>query len=253
MAQIEEKLWVIAQVSIQTVSLMVLSPIFWLTIWFTYRYYARYEWDKASARRLALASSLEGIGAGFLVIWLTTLLGLVICPSVALYFMGPVSMVLSLLRPRFLCLSYGAGAVILLSKLIGAEVDAVGISCLVALLHLAEGLLVVLFGGNHTVTIYRQKRGRIQAGSGIYRFWPVPVCLLILVLEKESGAVDMPRWWPLLSIDSVSAFKVCGLLPLAVTLGYSDLSGRRQEVKKRRRLNGALILCYATVLLGISL
>ena len=253
MTQIDGKLWVIAQLSMKAVGLMMVSPVFWLTIWFTYRYYLKYEWDKTSAGHLALVSSLEGIGAGFLVICLTACLGLVIQPSIALYCMGPVSMLLSLWRPRFLCMSYGAGIIIAFFEIVHIPVDVIGITCLVAALHMAEGVLVLLFGGNHTVTIYRQSRKKLLAGSGIYRFWPVPVCLLILLTGEMDAGIHMPTWWPLLLDGSSSAANLCGLLPIAVTLGYSDLSGRSQEVKRRQLKNGILIVLYAILLLGISL
>ncbi len=247
------KLWMMTQISIKTVAFTVMSPIFWLTLWFTYRYYIQYEWDKASAGQLALASSLEGIAAGILVIWLTAVLGLVIKPGLTLYIMGPAAMMLSLLRPRFLCLSYGAGIILLLCTLLHIPVDVLGIGGLVAILHLAEGILVLLFGGSHTVITYRQNKGEIKAGSGIYRFWPVPVCIMIAVQGGEISYLNMPEWWPLLSASAVSKAGVLGMLPLAVSLGYSDLTGKAKEVNKRRVNNSILIICYALILLGLCL
>ncbi len=251
--QLDLKLWMIAQISIKTVGLTVLSPIFWLTLWFTYRYYVKYEWDKASAGHIALASSLEGVGAGIFVIWLTAVLGLVIKPGFVLYMMGPIAMLLSLLRPRFLCLSYGAGVTLVLCTLLRIPVDVLGISGLVAILHLAEGILVLLFGGQYTVTMYRRNQGEIIAGRGIYRFWPVPICLMIAVQAGEVSFLNMPDWWPLLVASAVSKGEALGLLPLAVSLGYSDLSGRVRDINKRRVHNGILIICYAVVLLGLCL
>ena len=182
-----------------------------------------------------------------------------------------------------------------MSLLIQIPVDIVGIAGLVGMLHLAEGLLVLLVGGNHTVPIYQSKyggksreeargcagksaksgrwpterSGRIHRSSGIYRFWPVPICLLIAVTQGEVGAVTMPEWWPLLTSAEqqlglslglkagveagMSTAQSLGLLPLAVTLGYSDLSGQDCEVKRRRWINGCLILLYALALLGLCL
>lgn len=252
----EEKLWLIGQLSLQTMGIMMASPLFWLTIWFTYRYYRQYEWDKASAKRLALASSLEGIGAGLLVIWLIALLGLTVKPSLALVCIGPISMLLSLWRPRFFCMAYGAGITIACFWIMHWPVDAAGIISLVAILHMAEGVLVLLFGGGHTVTIYRQRQKKLLPSPGIYRFWPVPICLMIAAGGAESfsavSSIKMPDWWPLLPLTE-EGLAVCGLLPLAVTLGYSDLSNRLHEVRRRRFLNGALILGYALILLILSL
>lgn len=247
----EQKLWLIGQLSLKTMGVMIASPLFWLTIWFTYRYYRQYEWDKASAGRLALASSLEGIGAGFFVIWLIALLGLTSQPGPALICLGPVSMLLSLYRPRFLCMAYGAGLTVAFFWIMGWPVDAAGITSLVAVLHLAEGLLVLLLGGRHTVTIYQQNHQRLLPRRGIYRFWPVPVCLMIIISTGDAS-LTMPDWWPLLPMNT-GPESICGLLPLAVTLGYSDLSSGKQEVRKRRVQNGILILSYAAILLCMSL
>ena len=168
-----QPLWLILQLSVQTITMVAVNPLFWLTLWFAYRYYRQYEWDKASARRLALASFWEGLLAGLFVVWLVAGLGIMTIPSPALYCMGPVSMLLSLIRPRFLCMAYGAGITLGLGRVLGLPVDAPGIMALVAILHLAEGLLVLLFGGRHTVTIYQQRQRRLVPVSGIYRFWPV--------------------------------------------------------------------------------
>ena len=245
-----EQLWRVAQISARTVSLLVISPVFWLTLWVTYCYYKKYEWKEAGARRLALASSIEGLFAGFFVIWLTTFLGLTVKPGPELYWMGPAAMGLSMVRSRFLCLSYGAGIVFMIGQLLGKPVDIVGVCGLVGLLHLAEGLLVLCVGGKHTVPIYCSKRTGFEKGSGIYRFWPVPICLLIAV-EEGGSLLTMPRWWPLLS--TIQTIRSLGLLPLAVTLGYSDWAGKIEEVEIRRRLKGSLILIYAILLLGLSI
>ena len=248
----EDTLWLIVKLSLTTVGIMAMSPIFWLTLWFTYRYYLKYEWDKASARQQALASSIEGIGAGFLVIWLISWLGLVVQPSMALICMGPVSMVLSLWKPRFLCMSYGAGLTAAIFWLLGKPVDGAGIASVVAILHLAEGLLVFIFGSQHTTKVYQQSRCQLQAASGIYRFWPVPVCLLI-VIAPGKGGLRMPDWWPLLPLNDWSAENLCGLLPLVVTLGYSDRFARATEAQNRCLQNGLLIIGYALILLLLSL
>ena len=250
-----QPLWLILQLSVQTITMVAVNPLFWLTLWFAYRYYRQYEWDKASARRLALASFWEGLLAGLFVVWLVAGLGIRTIPSPALYCMGPVSMLLSLIRPRFLCMAYGAGITLGLGRVLGLPVDAPGIMALVAILHLAEGLLVLLFGGRHTVTIYQQRQRRLVPVSGIYRFWPVPVCLLISGKQwLDLAQLSMPGWWPLLkTAPDAMQQAVLGLLPIAVTLGYSDLSGEKEQVKRRHLQNGILIALYALLLLGISL
>ena len=252
-----EQLGICMGISFRTMGITVISPLFWLTLWFTYRFYLQYEWDKASAIRLALASSLEGIVAGFFIIYLTTVLGFVIRPGIVLYFMGPMAMLLSLWRSRFLCLSYGAGILLVLCTLLHVPVDCVGICGLVGILHLAEGVLVLLVGGRYTTTIYQCDGGKMVEERGIYRFWPIPVGLLVAWQMGTGNWIEMPQWWPLLQdAQDLSILKEVdcqgfGLLPLAASLGYSDRTGIKWNVKKRRIWNGGLILGYATILLGM--
>lgn len=238
-------------VSIKTMGITVINPLFWLTLWFTYRYYLKYEWDKASAEHLALVSLFEGLGAGFLTICLTAIFGLTLRPGPALFLMGPLAMLFSIVHPRFLCLSYGAGIALVLCTLCGISVDEVGICGVVGILHLAEGILVLLFAGQHTVSIYGHSRGKMTMRSGIYRFWPVPVGLLVVLQSGDGYWINMPKWWPILSLGSEITGGVLGLIPLAVSLGYSDLSGKQLDVKKRRFRNGMLIIGYALILLGL--
>ena len=251
--QLIEKLVGLVGISLKTMGITVISPLFWLTLWFTYRFYLQYEWDKASAGYLALASSLEGLCAGFFAIYLTAVFGLSIQPGIELYLMGPCSMLFSVLCPRFLCLSYGAGVILVLCTLCHVSVDSVGICALVGILHLVEGMLVLFAGGRHTVAIYGNRRGKITEKSGIYRFWPVPVGLLVALQGEEGNWMNMPQWWPLLETKAEMAYKALGLIPLAVSLGYSDMSGIKGDVKRRRIYNGGLIIGYAIILLGICI
>lgn len=241
----------IIQACLQSIGLMVSSPVYWITLWITYRYYLQYEWDKASAKKIALASFAEGLTAGIGTVCLMLGLGLTIKPGIALLGAGPLSMLLSLIRPRFFCMAYGAGAALCLCWLLGIATDSAGILSLVAVLHLTEGLLVIFCGGRHTVSIYRQRKNRLYQESGIYRFWPVPICLLMLV-SIQSGTQAMPDWWPLLSPEA-GPFCVYGLFPLTVTLGYSDLSEAAYGVKRQQIRNGFCMLLYALILLGLGL
>ena len=249
--QLSNQLWMLVGVTIRTMGITVISPLFWMTLWFAYRYYLQYEWDKASAVYLALASFLEGLGAGFFTICLTTIFGLTIQPGIALYLMGPCAMLLSLLRSRFLCLSYGAGITLVVCTLCHIPTDSVGICALVGILHLAEGMLVLFFGGHHTVPIYGRSRGKVIEESGIYRFWPVPVGLLVAMQGGEGNWLTMPDWWPILETGKGMTYRTLGLIPFAASLGYSDLFGKRKDVIKRRIHNGLLIIGYAVILLGL--
>lgn len=227
----------------------VASPFFWLMLWVMNRYYQKNEWDKASAFKLALASFMEAIPAGIFSMLLILLLGLSLKPGISLYLMAPASLMLSLIKPRFLCLSYGAGFVLFIGYLFNISIDGTGIVCLVAVLHLTEGLLILL-GNSHATPGYHIQKNQMERYYQIWRLWPVPICLFLAAGAGEK-VLTMPSWWPLLPLPSASS--IGGLLPLTVTLTYSDYSSSLELLPKRRRRSGLLVIGYAVTLLLLSL
>ena len=63
--------------------------------------------------------------------------------------------------------------------------------------------------------------------------------------------MSMPEWWPLLATEKGMTYQALGMIPLAASLGYSDLFGKQKEVERRRIYNSILIIGYAAVLLGL--
>ena len=132
----------------------------------------------------------------------------------------PVSGILALWQPRFLCLAY-SGSLLCLSRLVWGipQVEPPQLMALVALLHVAEGLLVltekskglrprlipVACSGSRGKTLGEKRLPGYQKRWDLQRFWPLPLVLLTAARLPYAGldglwaaAAEMPGWWPLL-------------------------------------------------------
>lgn len=180
--------------------------------------------------------------------------GLVTAPGTAsaLLYLWPVSILLGMLNPRFICFAYSATILSLSSLVFGwPRIDVASTIGLVAVLHMVEALLVWISGASCAtpMSLHRANSTAIP-GFMLQRFWPVPLILPIFSLAG-GGLVDMPAWWPLLrpEISLVPGGGVLGwgLLPVVVTMGYSDLAISASPEVRARQSSGVL-LAYSALL-----
>ncbi len=184
--------------------------------------------------------------------------GLVETPGTppALLYLWPVSILLSLVNPRFICFAYSGTLLSLSYLLVGwPRIDIPSVMGLVAVLHMVEALLI-RFSGDTCATPMSVSGQRQEAVPGftLQRFWPVP--LVMPVFSAAAAApVDMPAWWPLLRPDPAFMAGVAGLgwqlLPVVVTMGYSDLAITAPP-GVRTRQSARVLLLYSLVLMALA-
>lgn len=184
--------------------------------------------------------------------------GLVEAPGTfpALLYLWLVSALLSLVNPRFLCFAY-SGALIALSYLLFGwpKVDIPSAMGLVAVLHMVEALLIWVSGATcATPMTVAGQRQEAMPGFTLQRFWPVP--LVLPVFTQAAGLpVEMPAWWPILKPDPALLQGVANLgwqlLPVVVTMGYSDLAITAPP-QKRARQSARVLLVYSGALLALA-
>ncbi|PQP87283.1 hypothetical protein [Paenibacillus sp. AR247] len=212
----------------------------------------------AAAKRAAAAAAAAGIGvsvaAAFLGISLTT--EAVICIWV-------VAIVLLLFRVRYLCFAYAIGILGVIQFVVGlfswspdgllktvkdtvAGLDIPALLALVAVLHLAEALLIRLQGASFANPLFIEgKRGKLVGGYQMQVFWPIPLFLLI------PGASDtVLPWTPLFGGDGWSGG--FSMMALPVVIGFSEMTqSLLPQVKADRTFKRLLI--YGVVLLAFSI
>jgi len=202
-------------------------------------------------------------------VWSGLLLGLVV--SVAAILLGislsgtavaciwVVSIVLSLLRVRYLCFAYSIGLLGVIQFILSffpnalhsgtvgnianaiRDMDIAALLVLAALLHMAEALLARWQGAKLATPLFlKGKRGMVVGGYQLQAFWPLPLFLLI----PAGAGTDLP-WHPLLGGG-------LGIVSLPVIIGFSEMTQGMLPGRKAARTSGRLLL-YSIVLLGLSL
>lgn len=225
---------------------------------------------------------LVSLGFGFLgglfVSFLMVFMGLPLSEELGLIYVWPAALVLMLLHPRFMCFAYGGGAIGVISLVLrglGAifpslanigliaslmAVDLPALMGLVAALHLAESLLILISGHiNASPVLIKSPKGRIVGGFMLQRFWPLPITALMVEVVKAAEltgeGIAMPNWWPLLqpllAVGSGMALSYF-LLPIVAALGYSDIAVSTTPRAKSKRSAGNLAV-YSLILMGLSL
>lgn len=217
---------------------LLIQPYYYIAIIFIALYYRR----QVALERKLIHVKLHSWGQEtWRTVWSGLVMGLVV--SIAAILLGVslsgtavaciwvVSIVLSLLRVRYLCFAYSIGLLGVIQFVLnffpnalhsGAvgnittairEMDIPALLVLAALLHMAEALLARWQGAKLATPLFlKGKRGMVVGGYQLQAFWPLPLFLLI-----PSGAgTDLP-WQPLLGGG-------LGVVSLPVIIGFSEMT-----------------------------
>ncbi|CAG7656097.1 PDZ domain-containing protein [Paenibacillus allorhizosphaerae] len=175
-----------------------------------------------------------------------------------------ISMVLLLIKVRFLCWAYAVGAIgILQAVTLGLaplgnhaalswiadalrHISMPALLALVAVLHLVEAIYVRRQGTRFgTPMFYESKRGKIVGGYHLQGFWPVTLFLLVPL----QGAGNALPWTPLLGGDLwQSGWTIIGF---PVMIGFAEMTMSRLP-RDKVRISSNLLLLYAVALLAMA-
>jgi hypothetical protein len=194
------------------------------------------------------------------------LLGATVAPE-TMWLLWAVSILLMLVRIRFMCLSYAIGAVGMLRALLafvpdtfdaqlgGAsallaalrQVDVASLLAIAGVLHILEGALIRGQGTRMaTPMFYEGKRGKIIGGYGLQGFWPVP---LLLIVPLSGGSELTLPWATVFGGGWSSGWTV---LSLPFMIGFTELTLSGLPRDKARR-SFVWLVSYGLVLLLLGL
>ena len=246
---------------------LLTQPYYYMALIFIGLYYRRqvvlerklvhvklHSWGKETWRTV-----WTGLIMGLVVSVAAILLG-VSLSGTAVVIIWVVSLLLLLVRVRYLCFAYSIGLIGILQFVVSffpegqssgwfgdvmtslREIDVPALLVLAALLHLAEALLVRWQGAKLATPMFLEgKRGKVVGGYQLQAFWPLPLFLLI---PGGAGIEGLP-WHPLLGGG-------LGLVSLPVIIGFGEMTQSMLPRRKAARTSGRLLL-YSIVLLGLSL
>ncbi|MEK8131772.1 PDZ domain-containing protein [Paenibacillus filicis] len=211
--------------------------------------------------RTVLWGWIGGLGASVLMAGV----GATISPD-AVVLLWVLSLLLMLVRVRFLCWAYAVGAIGLLQSVAGAvpglrtsadwawlikpllALDISAMLALVAVLHVAEAVFVRLQGARFGMPLFVEtKRGKIVGGYRLQGFWPMALFLLV-PLQQAGGGTALP-WTPLLGGEAwLNGWTIVGF---PVMIGFSEMTMTRLPQMKARATSGLLFI-YAAAVLGLA-
>lgn len=246
---------------------LLIQPYYYIAVLFVILYFRRQialERKLVHVKLHSLGSELwravwSGAVLGLAVSVLAVLLGVTVSGT-AVACIWVVSLLLMLIRVRYLCFAYTIGILGVVQLILswlpdslqsgqGGEIvtaildmDIPALLALAALLHLAEALLARWQGPGLASPLFLDgKRGKVVGGYRLEGFWPLPLFLLI---PAGTGVEHLP-WQPLLGGG-------LGLVSLPVLIGFSETTHSRLPARKAAATAGQLLI-YSIVLLGLAL
>lgn len=185
----------------------------------------------------ALTSTLLGLGGGCLASILLVIIGIDLL-GIGIMYLWIVALLLMFVSPRFLCFAYAGGLLSLASLVTGyPDIDIPQLLALVAILHMAESLLILGNGHLNPVPVYVKKGGHVRGGFNLQKFWPLPLIALVSVgwIDTSGAGLSMPDWWPLIKgYSPEAAQQVYVLIPVLAILGYGEVTTTAAPGQKAR-------------------
>lgn len=208
---------------------------------------------------------LQGIVVGIIGSLIIILTGLPIQLTIFIVYLLPISFLLSLIQVRYICISYSAAIMGLLSLIFKGQnilgitlpniaINVTGLIALVGILHLMESILIFLVGADDCMPIVSKKDGQIIQGHILQKYWPIPIAILFVTTGQAAGGViQMPDWWPILKVGNpVIQMIYFGLMPFVGVLGYSTVTFSEQP-EKRAKKTGVMLFSYSLLILSIAI
>ena len=232
---------------------------------------------------LTISQIVVGILAGVVGSVILSYLGVMFDENSAIFLIFLVSLMFMFVNPKLICFSYSGALIGLISVILSQiamsnkgvvvnffgtninmvdidilKIDVVALMSLVGVLHIIEGLLVVIDGRKGAIPVFSNKEGNIIGGFALKRYWILPIALMLMSLSTAGAAstagassyVPTPDWWPLIK-PSMSAAEfnrvVISMLPLFGGLGFSSVTFTQSKAKKTYT-SGALIACFGVLL-----
>ena len=224
-----------------------------------------------SAFELTISQIVLGIFAGTLGSLILSYLGVVFNSQATISLLFMLSIILMLFRSRFICFSYSAGILSILSVVFQIfqrsnninlsqydflKVDVVMVMSLVAVMHIIEGILVFIDGDKGSIPVFSNKNNKIVGGFALKRYWAIPIAVMFLInnpVASDSVNMALPSFWPIIKSNNftVIATTVMTFLPFYGMIGYSAITFTK--TKREKAINSGLFIgSYGVILLIVA-
>lgn len=224
-----------------------------------------------SPLELTVSQILLGMLAGMLGSVLLSYFGVVFKDDGAIFLLFIISIFLMLLKSRFICFSYSGALLGIASLTISSmasdginvryisylQVDVNMLMALVAILHIVEGILVLLDGKSGVIPVFTNRNNKIIGGFAFKRYWLLPVAMLFILSNQNlmySPQMSATQIWSFIKGNSLSILKdsIIGFGAFYGVLGYSTYTFTKTKNEKIVS-SGLSIIFYGIILLILSL
>ena len=227
-----------------------------------------------SAIELTLSQIVLGIIGGVIASVLLGLLGIVFDANSSIILIFYISLILMVISPRYICFSYSGailGMISIVIKLLNysgvsfngqtfLKVNVMYLMMFVGIMHIVEGILVMIDGDRGAIPVFAERDGKILGGYSFKRYWIMPISIFIVLssngvrLFNTDIITDMPIWWPIIKAPSSTFFAGTlgiSLLSLFGVIGYSSVTFTKSK-KEKAISSGIHILLFGILLILVS-
>lgn len=215
------------------------------------------------------------IAAGLVVGVIMTCAGLFLGVSVtaeAVLWMWGTAAILAIVRVRYLCFAYSVGLLGILQWIVGftalsgrndwlgqgaaslSKLDIPGLLILVAIMHLAEALLVRWQGSRFASPLFLEgKRGKLVGGFMLQGYWPVPMLMLVPTVSGHGANLILP--WSTWFGDSALWSNGFTMIGFPMMIGFTELTRTMLPQAKARNAAQSLLIygiCLGAVAVGAA-
>lgn len=264
----------------------LLDPISWIFLFIIIGQYKKFITlqqniyggkTKQDTKELVTTSVLFGIIAGLVGSIIMTTFGVTFYKANGLNYLILLSLLLMLISPRYVCLSYSGGIlsiiVLILSALSSKGIivegslvsniynalnfDVPALMAIVAIMHFMESILMWLDGNRGATPVFMKQDDEIVGAFIMQRFWIIPIILYFFMgsgISNLSDVLATPNWWPLIKspqLGDLAKDAIFMATPLIAMLGYSDFAVTTTVENKVKRTSIGLS-AFSLILLVLS-
>ena len=222
-----------------------------------------------SPLELTLSQISLGIIAGAVVSVILSVLGIIFNENSGIEIMFMISILLLFIKKRFICFSYSGAVLGAISIIAGflarstntqsyININILSLMTFVGVMHVIEGILVMLDGGRGAIPVFSNRDEKIVGGFAYNRYWALPVAIFIALTGNISTAVTSsvatPNWWPIINRNEallMLSSMIITAMPLYGVLAYKSVSFTKRKTIKPI-YSGIGILVYGIILTVIA-
>lgn len=223
----------------------------------------------ASPFELTISQIVIGIFAGVFASVIMSYLGIVFDQNSSVNLIFLTSIIFMFFSPRLVCFAYSGAALGAVSIILAMaaqvfnkpemdilKIDVVALMTMVAVLHLIEGILIMIDGSKGYIPVFTSRDGKIIGGFALQRYWTLPIAIFFMLHSSPDtvSSSPLPQWWPIVR-NSIPADilkdAIVMLVPFYGIIGYSSVTFTKDKEEKAF-MSGIFIIMYSLILFGLA-